>query len=77
MGFGEYGFVEWRPLEDAAPEECEPAGEKQPASGEATDRDIVPVLMRALAPFSEARTAVVRALREWAGMKPLEELWSG
>jgi hypothetical protein len=66
-GFGEYGLVPWTPrceVRDSTPEVC-------------SEEDTTAVLLRALIPFREAREAVVRALREHAGLPPTEPVWSG
>jgi hypothetical protein len=67
-GLGDYGFVEWTPR-------CQPreAATPEVSSGPET----MAVLLRALLPFREAREAVVRALRESAGLPPMEPLWTG
>ena len=55
----EYALTEWRPRLTVRTAEDKGASPDVPL--------ILPVLMKALAPFREAREAVVRALREAAG----------
>jgi hypothetical protein len=71
-GFGDYGFVEWKPLRRVAPAAVAPAVREAPIASETLG-----VLLRALMPFREARQAVVRALREAEGLPPTEALWTG
>ena len=66
-GFGNYELVEWSPRCEA------PAEAKESTAAPAGPREgrLLRAVMLALAPFREAREAVVAALR------PLEGAWSG